>query len=67
MEKFVKDDYAIALDNSGFSNGSLNKLSNIRPNRLFTAEKNIIIRKIGTVKPAIFKQVVDEFFEIIKL
>ncbi len=67
MEKFVKDDYTIALDNSGFSNGSLNKLSNIRPNRLFTAEKNIIIRKIGTVKPAIFKQVVDEFFEIIKL
>jgi mRNA interferase MazF len=46
----VKDSYALPLDNSGFSSGSLNKPSNIRPNRLFSADKNIIIRKIGRVK-----------------
>lgn len=46
----VKDSYALTLDNSGFNSGSLNKPSNIRPNRLFTAEKSIIIRKIGRVK-----------------
>ena len=46
----VKDDYALPLDNSGFSKGSLHKPSNIRPNRLFTAEKSIITRKIGRVK-----------------
>jgi mRNA interferase MazF len=64
--RFVKDDYAISLDNSDFIKGSLNKPSNIRPNRLFTAEKSIIDRKIGTVKPDFFEQVVDKLFEIIK-
>ena len=64
--QFVKDNYAIVLDNSGFQRGSLNKPSNIRPNRIFTADKNIIIRKTGTVKLNVFEQVVDKLFEIIK-
>ncbi len=34
-------------------------------NRLFTADKNIINRKIGTVKPEVFKKVTDKLFEII--
>lgn len=64
--QFVKDNYAIALDSSDFIKDSLNKPSNVRPNRLFTAEKSIIMRKIGTVKPAVFKKVADKLFEIIK-
>jgi len=64
--KFVKDDYAIGLNNSDFIKGTLNKPSNIRPNRLFTAEKSIILRKIGTVKLEVFEQVVDKLFEIIR-
>lgn len=64
--QFVKDNYAIALDSSDFKKGSLNKPSNIRPNRLFTAEKSIITRKIGTVNPEVFEKVVDKLFEIIK-
>lgn len=64
--QFIKDDHAIALDNSDFIKGSLNKPSNIRPNRLFTAEKSIIDRKIGTVKPDVFEKVVGKLFEIIR-
>jgi len=64
--QFVKDDYAIVLDNSDFINGSLNKPGNIRPNRLFTAEKSIITRKIGLVKQDVIEKVVDKLFEIIK-
>ena len=64
--QFVKDDYAIALDNSGFIKGSLNKPGNIRPNRLFTAEKSIIDRIIGTVRPEVIENVVDNLVEIIK-
>jgi len=64
--QFVKDDYAIALDNSDFVKGSLNKPSNIRPNRLFTDEKSIIDRKIGTVKQDVFEKVVGKLFEIIR-
>jgi mRNA interferase MazF len=64
--QFVKDNYAIALDSSEFKKGSLNKPSNIRPNRLFTAEKSIITRKVGTVKPEVFEKVVDKLCKIIK-
>jgi mRNA interferase MazF len=64
--QFVKDDYAISLDNSDFIKGSLNKPSNIRPNRLFTAEKGIISRKVGTIKPDLFDKVVEKLYGIIK-
>jgi mRNA interferase MazF len=49
--QFVKDNYAVPLDNSDFKYGALHKPGNVRPNRIFTAEKSIIIRKIGTIKP----------------
>ncbi len=65
--QFVKDDYALALNNSDFVKSSLNKPSNIRPNRLFTAEKSIIIRKVGMIKTDFFEKVVDKLFDIIKL
>lgn len=64
--QFVKDDYAVPFENSDFVKGALNKPGNLRPNRLFTAEKNIVIRKIGTVRLKVFEKVVDKLFEIIK-
>jgi mRNA interferase MazF len=57
--QFVKDNYAIVLNDFDFIRGSLNKPSNVRPNRLFTAEKSIVLRKIGTVKPEVFDKVTD--------
>ena len=64
--QFVKDDYAIAFDNSHFQRGSLNRLSHIRPNRLFTAEKSIIVRRVGTLKPEVFDEVLTKLCEIVK-
>ena len=39
------DNFAIRLTNEDFIEGSLPVPSNIRPNRIFTADKNIIIKK----------------------
>lgn len=64
--QFVKDNYAITLTNNDFKQGSLQKTSNIRPNRLFTADKAIIERTVGTVKPEVIKEVVNKLFEIIR-
>lgn len=64
--QYVKDEYALALNNIDFVKGSLNRGSNIRPNRLFTAEKSIIIRKVGMIKTDLFEKVVDKLFDIIK-
>jgi mRNA interferase MazF len=64
--QFVKDDYSITLNNSDFITGSLNKPSNIRPNRLFTAEKSIIVRKAETVNRKVFESVTSKLFEILQ-
>ncbi|RPH47913.1 MAG: type II toxin-antitoxin system PemK/MazF family toxin [Desulfobacteraceae bacterium] len=37
--KSIKDNYSIYVDQNDFAFGSLNQESNIRPNRLFTADK----------------------------
>jgi len=45
----TKDILAITLNFEDFTRGSLPSNSLIRPNRIFTADKNNIIRKVGTV------------------
>ena len=65
--KNVKDDNAIFLVSSDFINGSLNEDSNIRPNRIFTADKNIIIKKAGTIKKIIEIKVVKKIIEMITI
>ncbi|MEO7213586.1 type II toxin-antitoxin system PemK/MazF family toxin [Mucilaginibacter sp.] len=47
------DAFAIPLVSANFVTGNLPIASNIRPTRIFTADKNIIIRKTGTVNNAI--------------
>ncbi|WP_253274165.1 type II toxin-antitoxin system PemK/MazF family toxin [Myxosarcina sp. GI1] len=59
------DRYAVAITNADFSNGGLNKNSNICPNRLFTADKGIILYKAGSLKAEKLKAVVNKIVEII--
>jgi mRNA interferase MazF len=60
------DSSAIAITNADFISGSLPINSYIRPNRIFTADKNIIIRKAGTVNNSVFDNVVDAIILLIK-
>jgi len=46
----VKDAYAITINIDDFEEGSLNKESNIRLNKIFTADKSIILYKVGRIK-----------------
>jgi mRNA interferase MazF len=43
----VADRYAVEIVNEDFEKGSLSKVSNIRPNRLFTADQSIVLYKVG--------------------
>ncbi|MBW2990090.1 type II toxin-antitoxin system PemK/MazF family toxin [Candidatus Woesearchaeota archaeon] len=61
-----KDEYAISLIKKDFAKGKLNVDSYIRPNRLFTADKRIVKRKIGRISNNKIKQVVERVCEIIK-
>src|SRR6478735_7400328 len=53
----VSDTLAVPLSSKDFAIGSLPKDSNIRPNRIFTASKSLIIRKVGLVKKDIVTEV----------
>ena len=64
--KSVKDNYAIPVDQNDFASGSLNQESNIRPNRLFTADNQIILYRIGNIKKIKLDQVINKIVEIIK-
>jgi len=46
----VKDSLAILIDTTDVVNGTLNNPSNVRPNRLFTADENIILYSLGQLK-----------------
>lgn len=62
----VKDGYAIALDDADFVSGSLKQPSNIRPNRLFTADTHIILYRVGSLKKEKLTGVIDKLIGIIK-
>jgi len=47
--KTVADSYAIPISAVDFTSGGLPKDSNIRPNRLFTADANIILYRAGVL------------------
>jgi mRNA interferase MazF len=58
-----RDRYAIPINESDFEEGSLQKISNIRPNRIFTADCKIILYKAGHLKSdkidAVLKKIID--------
>jgi mRNA interferase MazF len=64
--KTIKDTYAIPIDDTDFTSGSLRQPGNIRPNRLFTADSHIILYRVGSIKEEKLAQVVEKVVEIIK-
>lgn len=64
--QFNRDLYTIKLHNEDFETGSLKKDSNIRPNRIFTANKKIILYKVGTINNQKFNEVIDKLNGLFK-
>jgi|SRR6185369_6317469 len=60
----AKDSYAISLLNNDFTSGNLKQNSNIRPNRLFTADSNIVLYRIGTLTKKKLEEVTEKIMEI---
>ena len=56
----------ITLQSSDFREGRLNQTSNIRPNRLFTADREIILYKAGQLKTEKLNEAIAKIVEIIQ-
>ena len=62
----VRDQYSIPANDNDFDTGGLKKPSNIRPNRIFTADSHIIFYRIGTLKTESLTTVIEKIIEIIQ-
>jgi len=62
----VVDGDALPLDNTAFASGALSKPSNIRPNKLFTADSRIVLYQVGTLKQPIVDDVVKKIIEVLQ-
>jgi mRNA interferase MazF len=61
----LRDRDAVGLGLGDFESGSLRKRSNIRPNRIFTADKRIILYRAGHVTAGKTASVVEKLVEIL--
>jgi mRNA interferase MazF len=63
----VADGYAIPITDSDFSTGGLRQDSNVRPNRLFTADSNLIIYQAGTLSTTKVQGIIARIVQIISM
>ncbi|MBI2627739.1 type II toxin-antitoxin system PemK/MazF family toxin [Candidatus Nomurabacteria bacterium] len=62
----IKDKYSVAIKKTDFASGNLSVNSNVRPNRIFTADKSIIFYKVGNIKENKIKEIIQKIIEIIE-
>ena len=64
--KIVQDMYSLPIDDSDFETGSLKQPSNIRPNRLFTADSHTVLYRVGNLKQGKITEVIAKVIEIVR-
>lgn len=64
--KHRQDGYSVSLTQDDFVSGGINRDSNVRPNRLFTADSRIICYKAGEVRLSKTDEVIQRLVEIIQ-
>jgi mRNA interferase MazF len=62
----VRDSYSIEISDQDFVVGGLSKISNIRPNRLFTADRSIVLYKAGEVSVEKLQLAIEQLISIVK-
>lgn len=60
------DSRAIKLEDTGFAAGSLRVVSYARPGKLFTANLDLIVSEVATLKSQSLKQVVDAVVDLLR-
>lgn len=60
----ISDSYAIPLADRDFASGNLRHASQIRPNRLFTADSKIVLYRAGAVDGKKLQEVTSRLLQI---
>jgi len=64
--QLIKDNYSILIDDKDFKEGSLKQQSNLRPNRIFTADSHIVLYRVGNLKSDKLNEIIEKVIEIIR-
>jgi mRNA interferase MazF len=59
------DNYSIPITTADFTTGALQHPSYVRPNRLFTADTNIIVRSVGQLTEAKQAEIIQAIKDIL--
>jgi len=62
----IKDKYAISINEDDFETGILKQRSNIRPNRIFTADRHIILYRVGHLKSEKVREIIERIIGILE-
>jgi len=62
----IRDRYAVSIADMDFTEGTLRKPSNIRPNRLFSASTSLILYRAGRLNGQTVTSVIDRIIEILQ-
>jgi len=64
--KPYSDPRAVELTKGSFAQGSLHVVSYARPAKLFTAHRNLIVRRVGVLEDSALKLVVSAVVELLR-
>ncbi len=62
----IRDKYAVSIEENDFEIGTLKQKSNVRPNRIFTADRRIILYRADHLKHEKIREVIDKIIEILQ-
>jgi mRNA interferase MazF len=62
----VRDSDAIVLETTDFESGSLKARSNVRPNRVFTADRGIVLYRAGHLNAQKADEVAERLVDILR-
>jgi mRNA interferase MazF len=60
------DARAIEITDSDFARGSLRRTSYVRPGKLFTANRSLIVRAVGALRAESFNSVIDAVIDLFR-
>lgn len=62
----IRDKYAVPIGEDDFETGTLRRRSNVRPNRIFTADRHIIMYRAGHLKHGKIDQIINKIVSILR-
>jgi len=64
--QYTRDNYAVPLTDKDFQTGTLKQPSNVRPNRIFTADGHIVLYRVGGLRVEKLNEIIQKVIDIIR-